>query len=437
MGISVLMEHLTQNQVDDYCRRQLRPDELLSVSDHLGECEKCRRRTESALNGDAAFFAVRAEVFGNAAEISSPHLIRTHPTAEQTAGFIEGKLATEERQTVADHLTNCEQCALAVDDLRSFRDQIAPSLDREYRPEPVVSPIKEGWWHRMIASIPALFGGPQRLAFAGAALMVLLLALAGWLIWKAQPQGPESQTVEQPEPPPQPEPPTQPDAAPLIAQLKDGEGELTLDREGKLSGADDLPPAYQSMLKEALTDPQIKASPQLNGLKRPGSSPRSPDQPMREFFVIEPVGKVLITDRPTFRWSRMAGANGYIVEVYDGNFNLLATSPELTANSWEPQSLARGRVYAWQVKAIKDGQEFTSPVPPEPQARFRILDQGKANELAKAKRTYPKSHMVLGLLYAEAGLLSEAEQQLRLLQKANPDSEIARKLLTQIQALRR
>jgi anti-sigma factor RsiW len=432
-----LIEHLTQNQVEDYCRRQLRPDELLSVSDHLGECEKCRRRTESALNGDAAFFAVRAEVFGEAAEISSPHLIRAHPTAEQTAGFIDGKLATEELQSVADHLTNCEQCALVVDDLRSFRDQIAPSLAREYHPTPVISPVKEGWWNRTVASIPALFGRSQRLAFGGA-LMVLLLALAGWFIWRAQPESvAPQQTVIPPAPQPQDTPPTQPDPAPLIAQLNDGPGQLALDREGRLSGADDLPPAYQSMLKEALTNPQIKASSQLNGLTRPGSAPRSPEEQKSEFFVIEPVGKVLITDRPTFRWTHLAGATGYIVEVYDGEFNLLHTSPQLTANSWAPQSLARGRVYGWQVKAIKDGQEVTSPRPPSPQARFRILDQRRANELAKARRSYATSHLVLGLLYAEAGLLSEAEQHLRLLQKANPESEIARKLLTQIQALRR
>ena len=154
--------------------------------------------------------------------------------------------------------------------------------------------------------------------------------------------------------------------------------------------------------------------------------------------MIEPVGNVLLTARPTFRWSPMEGATGYVVEVYDGKFNLVATSPQLTGHSWAaPQSLARGNVYAWQVKAFKDGQEVTSPRPPAPQAKFRILDRAKANELAKARRAYPSSHLTLGLLYAEAGLLKEAEQELRLLRRANPDSELARRLLGQIQALRR
>jgi len=64
------------------------------------------------------------------------------------------------------------------------------------------------------------------------------------------------------------------------------------------------------------------------------------------------------------------------------------------------------------------------------------MDQAKVNELAKAKRAYASSHLTLGLLYAEAGLLKEAEQELRLLRKANPNSELARTLLRQVQALR-
>jgi hypothetical protein len=160
------------------------------------------------------------------------------------------------------------------------------------------------------------------------------------------------------------------------------------------------------------------------------------DNQGREFAVIEPVGHVVLTSSPTFRWSAMEGASGYVVEVYDDQFKLAASSHQLTERSWTtPQSLARGKVYSWQVKAIKDGQEVTSPRPPAPQAKFRVLDQGRVNEIANAKRAYASSHLTLGLLYAEAGLLREAEQEFRLLRRANPNSEIARNLLRQVQAL--
>jgi predicted anti-sigma-YlaC factor YlaD len=137
-----LVEHLTKKQVEDYCRQRLRVAELLSVSDHLGECEACRRQIECAMNGDAAFLALRSEVFGEAAEISSPPPVRAHPTTEQMAGYVDRNLSGEELQMVADHLTNCEQCALAVDDLRAFKNQVAPSLDREYHPAPDHSPTE-------------------------------------------------------------------------------------------------------------------------------------------------------------------------------------------------------------------------------------------------------------------------------------------------------
>jgi hypothetical protein len=432
-----LVEHLDPKQVEDYCRQRLGVAELLSVSDHLGECEACRQRIDCAMNADATFFALRSAVFDASAEIVSPPLARAHLTAEQTAGYVDRTLSGEELQTVADHLTHCQRCVLAVDDLHAFSQQIAPSLEREYHPATVASST-QGWWQQTVASLSALLRRPPGLAF-GALLAILLLAVTGWLIWRTSRESePKPEIAVSPSPVPQPAPTLQPAPVPVVAQLNDGEGQLTLNQEGKLSGADGLPPAYQSMLKKALTNPRIESSSELKGLARPSSSLMSTDKQGSEFSVIEPVGKVLMTDRPAFRWSPMEGATVYVVEVYDGQFNLAAASPELTGLTWTPpQSLARGRIYAWQVKAIKDGQEFKSPRPPMPQAKFRILDQAKANELAKARRAYASSHLTLGLLYAQAGLLKEAEQELRALQKANPDSEIARSLLNQVQALRR
>jgi anti-sigma factor RsiW len=444
-----LVEHLNQQQYVDYCLQQLSVAELLLVSAHLGECEACRRRVEGAMSGDAIFFALRSELFGEAAGVAAgAHPASAHLTAEQTAASVDGALFGEALQTVADHLATCGQCDLAVADLRAFRDEVAPSLESEYRPAPV--PAK-GRGRRMAASLSALFRVSPAPAF-GAALAVLLLAVTGWFIWLTARERERSQEVvvaPAPSPPapvaaspapmsePAPvSPPTEPVA--LVARLNDGGALLTLDRDGKLSGADGLPPVYRSLVKQALTTRQVERSSQLEGLTRPPSSLMGSGKQGREFSVTEPVGNVLMTAQPTFRWSPMGGATGYVVEVYDGKFNPVATSPQLTGHAWAAlQPLARGQVYAWQVKAFKDGQEVTAPRPPAPQARFRILNQTKANELAKARRAYPSSHLTLGLLYAEAGLLKEAEQELRLLRRANPDSEPARRLLAQVRALRR
>jgi len=433
-----LIEHLTQNQVEAYCLQQLRAAELLSVSDHLGECEACRRRADNASNGNKAFFALRSEVFLEAPEISSAQPLWIHPTVEETAGFVDGRLAGETLQLVTDHLTRCEQCALTVDELRAFKQQIAPTLNYEYQPSAVSIP-SEGWWQRMTASLPSVFQRSPGMAF-GAAFVVLLLAVGSWLVWQTVREGtPKEELVVSPPPAPPPTltPPIEAAPVRVVAQLNDGEGQLTLNQEGQLSGADHLPPAYQKLLKEALANRRIEPSPQLKGLTRPPSSLMSSEKQGSESFVIEPVGKVLMTARPTFSWSRLDGATSYVVEVYDEKFNLSTSSGPLTTNSWMvKEPLRRGAVYSWQVKATRNGEELTSPRPPAPQAKFRVLDQAKANEIAKAKRVFASSHLTLGLLYADAGLLREAEQEFRLLRRANPNSEIARNLLRQIQSQR-
>jgi anti-sigma factor RsiW len=426
--------HLTQQQIEDYCKHQLPPAEVLTVTDHLGACDVCRAQVEVVGNGEAAFFSMHSQVFEEALDTGA------HLTMDQSAAYVDRHLTGEELRIVDDHLTHCEECVLAVNDLRDFRNEIAPSLDREYRPATVPSPAQapsRGW----LAALVTPFRTSPVPAFGGAALAILLMAIIAWFVWrKAEQQGPQiAQTpapVSQPSVAPQPESPPASQPAPVVAQLNDGAGLLTLDEQGKLSGADQLPPAYQDALKKALSTGRVERSSQLQGLTRASSSLMGSDNPQDSFAVLDPVGNVLLTNRPTFRWSAMEGATGYVVEVYDEKFNPVATSPQVTAPTWTT-TLPRGNVYSWQVKAMKDGQEITSPRPPAPQAKFRVLDQSKANEIANARRAYGSSHLTLGLLYADAGLLREAEQEFRLLQKANPNSDLARNLLRQVQTLRR
>lgn len=423
------VEHLSQKQVEDFSLQQLPAAELLSVGDHLDKCEACRLRVESEMNGEAAFFALREEAVDDNA-ITGAHL-----TAEQTADYVDQNLAAEMLQVADDHLTTCEQCVLAVKDLRAFRNEIAPSLDRRFGPKTVAT---ESNWREKFVSLFKL--GPVP-AFAGATLAVLLLTAIAWLVWRT-PQEEKQEVVVAPTPISQPTAPVEsssPAATPVavVAQLNDGGGVLSLDQDGKLSGADTLPPAYQKLVKNALSAQRIERCSQLQGLARPASALMSTDDQGKNFSVIAPVANVLLNNQPAFQWSPLEGATGYVVEVYDEEFKLIATSPEVTARTWTiTQPLARGKIYAWQVKATKDGAEITSPRPPAPQAKFRVLDEAKANEIARAKRAYPSSHLTLGLLYADAGLLKEAEGEFLLLRRANPESDVARNLLRQVQALR-
>ena len=436
-----MSEHLTQDQIEDYGRRTLSAAESLSASRHLRDCEACRLKVEWVLDDDV-FYALKSEVFGTSAETVASSAEEAHLTFERTAAYVDEALAGEELQVVKDHLTGCEQCAMAVDDLRAFRNQVTPGLNREYQPHP--SPAaKETLWRRFVAAMPSL--SPRSPALVvGSALAALLMIAAGWLIWQAMGRNEKNPKVAQTTPSPttpvvSPNPTQDGAAATVIAQLNDGAGQVVLDGDGKLSGIDHLPPVYRRMIKNALTSQRLEKSSLLAGLVRPDSSlTRSGDNQGAKFSVINPVRIVTLSDRPTFRWSPLEGATGYVVEVYDDKLSQIILSSQLTDTSWTaPQSLKRGGIYSWQVTAIKGGGKFSSPRPPAPSAKFRILDENMANELVHARRDYASSHLTLALLYTRAGLLDEAEQEFRALQKANPNSTISRRLLANLREMRR
>jgi hypothetical protein len=65
-----------------------------------------------------------------------------------------------------------------------------------------------------------------------------------------------------------------------------------------------------------------------------------------------------------------------------------------------------------------------------------VLDKATVDELISVEKT-GNSHLVRGTMYARAGLLDEAEKELRALLAANPNSKIARELLQSVRAKRR
>jgi hypothetical protein len=438
-----MSEHLSSSQVVNYCRQKLAPAELLGADDHMAECVECRRLVESRFNIDA---------MGLYADLAAQAAVGPHLTFDQSAAYVDGMLTGEERRMVEDHLASCARCAPITDDLLAFRNEIAPELDREYGPAPARPVTEESRWRRFIQAVSEF--GPRSPALVfGSALAAILLMVAGRLIWRAITHKEEKPDITRTSPSPatptitpvvSPSAPAGVAGETLLARLNDGAGQLTLDRDGNLTGVDNLPPAYRQMIKGALTNQRLERSPLLAGLPRPGSlatgTPviRGPNNQNNGFSVIAPVGKVTLSDRPALQWSRLEGATSYIVEIYDNSFKLISKSPPLAGNKWTPpEKLKRGGIFSWQVRAVKDGQEFISPLTPAPPAKFRILDRARANELTRARSVYASSHLTLALLYAQAGLLDEAENEFRELQKANPDSAIPRRLLDNLRAMRR
>jgi hypothetical protein len=69
-------------------------------------------------------------------------------------------------------------------------------------------------------------------------------------------------------------------------------------------------------------------------------------------------------------------------------------------------------------------------------ARFRVLGSDESAALERGLRSAPGSRLLAGVLEARAGLLDDAERDLRALAADNPDSDVARGLLASVEGAR-
>jgi hypothetical protein len=142
------------------------------------------------------------------------------------------------------------------------------------------------------------------------------------------------------------------------------------------------------------------------------------------------VGVVVEEDRPVLRWRSVPEAHRYVVTLSDARGGRLLSSPPLTTTEWTPPPLPRGQSYLWQVVADIPSGTTAAPRPPEPEARFRVLDLASLQSLDEARRV--PSHLVLGVLYARAGLVADAERELRALATLNPSASLPEVLLADL-----
>ncbi len=442
--------HLSPEQKGLYLERALPPAELLAADDHLASCEACRGSLRERAAEKRPLVAALGSLLP--AERTAAHL-----TYEQLAAYVDHEAGAAEREAIESHLGVCSMCKEEARDLFAFRETMAAS------PAQAAEPARARW------SLAAFWHTNALRLYGAAAVILLATGIALWLFLKpsrtvevadvrptptptASPTEPRvtptptpevPQEVEVADVPPQ-QPPVkmgQPPAPPVrpsvtVVALNDGPTRVAVDDRGRVQGLDLLSAEDRRAVSNALLSGRIERPDALAGLgPKTETLMGTPGAPV--FDLKSPVGRVVRTDAPTFRWQPLEGASGYTVNVYDTDFNKVATAEALTGTEWTPgRALARGRLYTWQVTALKDGQEITSPAPPAPQARFRILGQAESSRLERAERLHPDSHLTLGVLYAQSGLLDEAEKEFQALVEANPDSARARALLKNLRALR-
>ena len=73
-----------------------------------------------------------------------------------------------------------------------------------------------------------------------------------------------------------------------------------------------------------------------------------------------------------------------------------------------------GKVYLWQLTASVRGTRITAPRPPAPEARFLVAPVSERSRLADLAARFPEEHVLLGVLYAQAGALADARREWRV-----------------------
>lgn len=414
------------------------PDALLTFDTHLAECDRCFENTAD-LRSQQQIAASLPDALLADAEIDE------HLSYEQFAAYVDGKMGEIDKEIVDVHKRVCSECRVHLDELLQLR----ATLELDTRP--VTTPVSVSG-RRSLSNLWNGITAGSFVKFAAPAFAVLLIGVVIWAAWflTRTPLADVAEVV-----PPSANKPTlesntengnvdlavngetnSNSTTPQLAiSLADGGTRIEIDDDGNVTGLNE--PQFESRVKAALTSQIIEISPAARELRSKSGVLMGGGQTGVPFALTTPVGKIIQSDRPQFRWRPLKDAESYVVTIFDANFNKVTASLALRQPVWTVGTrLKRGVVYGWQVTAVKDGQEIRSPVRPAPDARFKIVDAQAANDIDAAKRNHGSSHLLLGILYANAGMIDEAEREFRALVRQNPKSDVARRLLQKVRAAR-
>ena len=417
-------KHISTYDLDQYLIDGFTIDELSAFDSHIRRCDECRRM---AMSREGLVLPLQSLYRKLSARRPS------HLNYSDIEGLADNTLSNEELKRAEEHLSNCNECREDVDHLLEFARPAPTYISEAVRPASGLldrfTPILSG---RGWSLVPALG-------------IIVVVAAAVWFLLPRQPSGDQSQITDANDttvaPTLAPEtngpitPAKIPDVAPVSEQLtlaiKDGGLTVGIDANGELIGYEGRSNKQDELLRSALLRETVVVGAEAKDVeagsdRRMGEENLSVEESIRP---VSPVGKILDTSRPVFSWRPVDGVEFYSVEVYDLDYNKVASSGELKETRWMAE-LPRGRTYVWKVIGVKNGQEVRLATRRE--ARFRTLDAVRSRDIAAIRKRYPRSHLLLGLAYSEAGMISEARKEIEALQRTNPNSPILRKILAQL-----
>jgi anti-sigma factor RsiW len=434
-----LLDHLSTQLLESYGRRLLEASELLALDDHLSTCPACCERWRQATTRVTSLLALQASLQGPCEAAT------THLSSEQLTIYAAGGLDEIDRELAESHFEVCPQCEAQAQWLKA---QAAQGAAAEINSASTISPSSPATlsrWLMVTSGLSSLWNRfrllPLRLRVVGAAVLLALMVLTFALWLRAEKDG--SIVVIPHSAPPLPTPHSPiippPEPSPILLALSDGGETITLDMQGNVAGLDSLPASDRQRVKASLETGKVKISKAIEQLRDPAASIMG--SPSTTALLLRtPVGEIVASERPTFSWRPLVGAISYQIIISDpaASYQEVASSPQLKGSHWTmDRPLKRGHVYTWQIIVRTADEELKAPGPEAPAAKFKVLDHATASKLVNEKKRYAGRCLALGLLYAEAGLLDEAERELKALVAANPRSQIAKSLLLDLRSKHR
>jgi hypothetical protein len=458
---SLMVEHISIAKIEAFRANALKTTEMVGIVEHLISCAECERRLRDVIKDERDYRPVSISM-----EFED-WFRHDHLDYEQLVAYVDEKLDAEETEFTNLHLEFCERCSGDVRSFLEFRSRLEEELSYRHAPtqqQTQKEKIHSRFWRPVIAWRPL---------YVGAVLTIIGLAVS-FAILRAS-RRPDDQSRQDTYPPrtvtvsPSPSVIPVPSQSPAlveitpsppkttaksainrrplslqgtaprseIAVLKDGGKEVRINKSG-IIGAGMLPSDLQRVIKETLLAENIKKPAVLDEVNSEQGPLRGNESGKSRFRLLSPVRTVISEQQPTFKWEPLEGVSGYEVIVGDSFGRRSANSGQLPANAtqWRSAStLKRGEVYSWVVKATINGEKIITPVPPDREMKFKVLDEKSARRLEALKKT-TSSHLVLGMYYAREGMIEEAEREFQQLLNANPNSPIATALLRSVQSWR-
>jgi len=311
-----------------------------------------------------------------------------HLAYEQMEAYVDGTLPPIQVDEVRRHVSVCQTCEQELLDLENFRQRMQhPGAMPADRPR---------LWQRR---------APQLRQAAA----VAVLGLIGLLIYMWQTSG-----------------------RPSDSPVSSDESQLAADIAA-------LPASVRFAVAKAIESSKVDLPAEIAKLRGQAQTLRGSSDSGARFAVLAPVGEAVSEARPTFHWQPLQGTSSYSVAIFDEGLNVVQSSPRLYTTHWQAaEPLQRGRIYQWQITAtMKDGTTVISPRPPSAEARLLILSQSKADELERFRQTHVDSHLVLGLLYAQSGMVTDAQTELAKVSSDDPRHDTVQALLDSIRDVNR